>query len=170
MVRNSGLPSPAWPSPARTSGVRRLAKYSRSSLRKARCSSVYSRNIERVSIYRGGVRPANASGPRGAERAALRLEAFGSFPEAEEHLLDDFLGGVTVAEGSTGEGVGGSAVAAVDLRERVAVPPADGDDQGGVTHLGGHTGPHDVHSVAEGPRGSLRVEISRPGLVRYRAS
>jgi hypothetical protein len=106
----------------------------------------------------------------GAERAALRLEAFGSFPEAQEHLLDDFLGGVTVAEGSTGEGVGGSAVAAVDLRERVAVPPADGDDQGGVTHLGGHTGPHDVHSVAEGPRGSLRVEISRPGLVRYRAS
>src|SRR5439155_6646054 len=46
--RNSGLPSPGSPSSARTSGVRSCAKYSRSSLRSACCSGVYSRNIERV--------------------------------------------------------------------------------------------------------------------------
>src|SRR5689334_12211725 len=46
--RNRGLPSPGSPSSARTSGVSSRAKYSRSSLRSACCSGVYSRNIERV--------------------------------------------------------------------------------------------------------------------------
>jgi anti-sigma factor RsiW len=77
-----------------------------------------------------------------AQRAAVRVEAVGFAPQAQEHLLDDLLGRGVVGEHPSGQPVDGAGMTAVRFGERVLPPAADGDDQRGVAHVPRRRGKH----------------------------
>jgi len=66
------------------------------------------------------------------ERPAVGVELLGPVPEAEEYLLDDFLGQVPVDQQPAGEGEDGARVAPVGLGQGLLAVAADGHHQHGV--------------------------------------
>ena len=67
------------------------------------------------------------------ERSPSGIEAIGLVPEAEEHLLDDFLGERAIADDAASEPERGGRVTSVHLRQRVVAETPDRHDELSVT-------------------------------------
>ena len=90
--------------------------------------------------------PVGAGQEEGAQRAPLGIELLRVVPQVEEDLLGDLLGGRIAPQDPPGQGVDGSAVAAVHLGQRRLVPATHRHHQVGVTGLL-HIHQHELYSV-----------------------
>src|SRR4051812_6781027 len=70
-----------------------------------------------------------------AQRAALGIEPVGLLPQADEHLLHDVIRDAVVPGDVPRDGVGGTAVPAVRLLERLVMPARDGEHERRITAI-----------------------------------
>src|SRR5262245_45802732 len=68
----------------------------------------------------------------GAQRSTSGIETVRVVPQAEEDLLDDFLGEGAIGDDAAGEPERGGRVAPVHLSQRVVAEASDRDDELGV--------------------------------------